>query len=73
MVSVVTDGKGYENLEERVAGLKEELYTEEVHGGICYRFEQKNEGFKTAGQVQYVAVRVTLERPDLPTPARCGF
>ena len=57
MVSVVTDGKGYENLEERVAGLKEELYTEEVPtGGICYRFEQKNEGFKTAGQVQYVAV-----------------
>ena len=57
MVSVVTDDAGYEHLEEKIAGLKEELYTGEAEKGqIAYRFEQKNEGFKTAGQVQYVAV-----------------
>ena len=57
MVSVTTDRKGYERVEDRVRSLKEELYTEPAEeGGICYRFDRKNEGFKTAGQVQYVAV-----------------
>ena len=43
-------------MEQRVADLKTCLHTEDVENGkITYRLEQKNEAFKTAGQVQYVA------------------
>ena len=56
LVSITSDQKGYEGMEQRVADLKTCLHTEDVENGkITYRLEQKNEAFKTAGQVQYVA------------------
>lgn len=56
LVSSTSDQKGYEGMEQRVADLKTCLHTEDVETGkITYRLEQKNEAFKTAGQVQYVA------------------
>lgn len=56
LVSITSDQKGYEGMEQRVADLKTCLHTENVENGkITYRLEQKNEAFKTAGQVQYVA------------------
>lgn len=56
LVSITSDQKGYEGMEQRVADLKTCLHTEDVETGkITYRLEQKNEAFKTAGQVQYVA------------------
>lgn len=55
-VSVTTDGKGFEGVERQIALLRPLLYDDPVEkGGICYDFRQKNEGFSTAGQVQYVA------------------
>lgn len=56
LVSITSDQKGYEGMEQRVAELKTCLHTEDVENGkITYRLDQKNEAFKTAGQVQYVA------------------
>lgn len=56
LVSITSDQKGYEGMEQRVADLKTCLHTEDVETGkITYCLEQKNEAFKTAGQVQYVA------------------
>ena len=55
-VSVTTDDKGFEGVEHQIALLRPLLHTEPVReGGIHYEFTQKNEGFTTAGQVQYVA------------------
>ena len=56
-VSVTTDEKGYLGVEGRVSTLRHLLYQIPVQTGkIHYDLEQKNEGFSTAGQVQYVAV-----------------
>lgn len=56
-VSVTTDEKGYLGVEGRVSTLRHLLYQTPVQTGkIHYDLEQKNEGFSTAGQVQYVAV-----------------
>ena len=56
-VSLTSDGQGYEGLESQVQSLKSVLCTEPVRqGGFIWKPEQKNEGFKTSGQVQYVAV-----------------
>ncbi len=66
-VSITTDAAGYAGLEARVEALKGKLYTDTVEkGSICYNFEQKNEGFTTAGQVQYVAVAGNFRRAGLP-------
>ena len=55
-VSVTTDEAGYRGFEQQIALLRPLLYTDPVETGcIRYDFEQKNEGFYTAGQVQYVA------------------
>ena len=55
-VSVTTDAKGFEGVEKQVAQLRPMLYGYPVRTGeIQYDFGKKNEGFYTAGQVQYVA------------------
>lgn len=55
-VSITADGEGYAGLEGEIARLCGGLYTGEVPiGGFNWRAERKNEGLKTAGQVQYVA------------------
>ena len=66
-VSITTDAAGYAGIEEKVLKLKNKLHHEEVEkGSICYNLEQKNEGFSTAGQVQYVAVAGNFKRAGLP-------
>ena len=56
VVSYTADDKGYEELEKQVEKLKEKLYTCAVEmGEEKPKFTVRNEGFKTSGQVQYVA------------------
>lgn len=56
MISYTADEEGYAYLEKEVQGLKEVLCTKEITpGSMTPVFEVKNEGFKTSGQVQYVA------------------
>lgn len=59
MVDFTGDEKGYEALPALIADVKKNLYTEDVSDMLAtekYHVEvsKKNEGFKTAGQVQYV-------------------
>lgn len=56
VVSYTADDAGYEGLESQIEKLKKRLHTEPVEkGALEYDFQGKNEGFKTSGQVQYVA------------------
>ncbi len=56
VVSYTADDKGYEELEKQVEKLKGKLYTCAVEmGEEKPKFTVRNEGFKTSGQVQYVA------------------
>ena len=62
-VSLISGQEGRKGLEEQVRKLKAELYREPVPaGGMEWRPEQKNEGFRTSGQVQYVAVAGNFRR-----------
>ena len=55
-VSITADEEGYAGLEEELRGIHGQLYTEEVDSGnFSWEPARKNEGLKTAGQVQYVA------------------
>ena len=55
-VSYTADREGYKGLETEVRGLKEMLHTEKVElAEEKPDYRVKNEGFKTSGQVQYVA------------------
>ncbi len=59
MVDVTCDEKGYELLPALVADVKKALFTEDVSSYEAKEkyipvLSKKNEGFKTAGQVQYV-------------------
>lgn len=55
-VSYTADEEGYQYLEEEVSGLKKILCTAPIEQGqLEYLLQKKNEGFKTSGQVQYVA------------------
>ena len=55
-VSLTSEGEGFDRIEENIIALKENLYTEPCRKGeFLWKPEQKNEGFKTSGQVQYVA------------------
>ena len=57
LVSFTADEAGYEKLASPLAHLEEVLFRDEAEkGSFCFQAEQKNEGFKTAGQVQYAAV-----------------
>ncbi len=54
---MTTDEKGYQGVEGRVSTLRHLLYQTPIQTGkINYDLQQRNEGFSTAGQVQYVAV-----------------
>ena len=56
MVSYTSEEKGYEGLEKKIKEFKEILYTGEKQNAASYSScVVKNEGFKTAGQVQHVA------------------
>lgn len=56
MLSYTAAAEGLAGIEEQVKGLKEKLFTEPVEPQACIlHCEKKNEGFKTASKVQYVA------------------
>ncbi len=57
MISYTAERQGLEGMSELISGLKSELFTEDVkmEGSRVLHCEKKNEGFKTASQVQYVA------------------
>lgn len=56
MVSYTSSKEGLFGLEDMVAGLKKNLFTEPVITAPCIlHCEKRNEGFKTASKVQYVA------------------
>lgn len=56
MLSYTAGRDGLAGMEEVIAGLKDKLFTEEVEDAECIiRCEKKNEAFKTASKVQYVA------------------
>ena len=56
MISYTAAKEGLERMEEQVEGLNEKLFKDPVKTGACVlRCEKKNEGFKTASKVQYVA------------------
>ena len=56
MISYTASRKGLEGIEDHVEGLKKSRYHGKPAGGECIlHCEKKNEGFKTASKVQYVA------------------
>lgn len=56
MISYTASREGLKGLEEMIRSLKESLFTDPVEEGTCIlHCEKKNEGFKTASKVQYVA------------------
>lgn len=56
MVSYTSDEDGYSKIEDEVRRLKDVLYTDEAEKeAFAPAYQVKNEGFKTSGQVQYVA------------------
>lgn len=56
MISYTAARTGLVGMEEMIAGLKEKLSTEKPADTPCIIYcEKKNEGFKTASKVQYVA------------------
>ena len=56
MVSFTATKAGLDDMEELIEGLKQKLFTEEVEDTACViSCEKKNEAFKTASKVQYVA------------------
>ena len=55
-VVLTADEDGFGTIEENVSALRPVLSTREVRtGSFSWQPEKKNEGFKTSGQVQYVA------------------
>lgn len=57
IVSYTADQEGYSLLEKEVESLKAVLHSQETEDvKLDPAFEDKNEGFQTSGQVQYVAV-----------------
>lgn len=56
IVSVTAEPEGLSGLMDEALELREALYRDEVAAGkTMFELEQKNEAFKTSGQVQYVA------------------
>ncbi len=56
VVSLTAEEEGFSGVEENIIALKQNLYTDEVEtGSFVWNPTQKREGFKTSGQVQYVA------------------
>lgn len=56
LVSVIGDQKAYQQVEEYLPSVCNELFVGDYERTMpSFRLEKKNEGFMTAGQVQYVA------------------
>ena len=56
MISYTAAKEGLDNMETLIEGLKESLFKDPVEETRCIlHCERKNEGFKTASKVQYVA------------------
>lgn len=66
MIDLVSEEAGYQGLEKHISRLLPKLYTEEVEkGSFVPRVQKKNEGFKSASQVQYVAQAGNFRRHGL--------
>ena len=66
-VDFTGDRKAFEGLEPAIAALKAKLYTCEVEkGSFLPEVSRKNEGFMTAGQVQYVCRAGNFLNKGLP-------
>ncbi len=67
MVDFTGDRKAFEGLEPAIASLKERLYVCGVEkGSFTPEVSRKNEGFMTAGQVQYVCRAGNFLKKGLP-------
>lgn len=56
LVSITCEDDGMEGIDKSIEDLKRDLYTtEEQTGSFEWRKEEKQEAFRTSGQVQYVA------------------
>lgn len=56
-VSITSDEEGFAGIDKNIEALKADLFTEPCEKGtFAWRPEQKNEAFRTSGQVQYVAL-----------------
>ena len=56
MISYTASREGLDGLEDLVDSMKKRLFTDSVEEAVCIlHCEKKNEGFKTASKVQYVA------------------
>ena len=56
MISYTASREGLDGLEDFVDSMKRRLFTDSVEEAVCIlHCEKKNEGFKTASKVQYVA------------------
>ena len=66
-VSLTADDEGFAGAEELIAGLKTDLYTDEVpSGAFSWEPHEVREAFKTSGQVQYVAMTGNFRKAGLP-------
>lgn len=66
-VSLTADGTGFDGVENEIRSLREVLYTDPVEkGSFEWAPDRKNEGFKTSGQVQYVAMVGNYRSEGLP-------
>ncbi len=67
LVDVIGTKEVLEGMDEDVRGLKKHLFTEEISSTpFEASFEKKNEGFMTAGQVQYVCRAGNFVKKGLP-------
>lgn len=65
-VNITADEEGYSGIGQLVTQVKSYLHTEALEeGGIRYRLEQKNEAYKTPGQVQFVAACGNFKKAGL--------
>ncbi|MBD5396158.1 MAG: insulinase family protein [Lachnospiraceae bacterium] len=67
LVDYTGTNEGLAGIEEQIEILKKDLFTSEVEGdAFVPEFAVKNEGFMTAGQVQYVCRAGNFSRKGLP-------
>lgn len=67
LVDYTGEKEGLEGMEEQIAVLKKALFTEEVSGmPFAPELTVKNEGFMTAGQIQYVCRAGNFIKKGLP-------
>ena len=68
-VSITAEKEGLTGVKEAALDLRSQLCREPLEPGKTkFTPEQKNEGFKTSGQVQFVAAQAISGGPGMSTP-----